>query len=317
MIDRRKFLLGAMGIGIAATFPTSASASAVDLLEAELASGRACGENAAAIRGTLSRLRSSRPPGAGRTVVVDIPSQHLGAYEDGYLQMESRVVVGDADWRTPDLDTRVTFVRFNPTWTVPESILRARSWRDRLAEDPGYFSRLDFMISLDGRMVSPDEAAVSASRTGSFVQQPGPGNALGRVKLGLAQGDAIYLHDTNDHSAFGESQRTLSHGCIRVERAVELAAWALGISEYDAQAMIDGDDRRDHRDIPSPVRVVTTYFTAWPDENGQILYYPDPYGKDSGSGDCGYEAPKTEAWGSSDGGSVEEAWPDEVVIYAN
>src|SRR5690606_23975589 len=123
------------------------------------------------------------------------------------------------------------FVRFNPTWTVPESIMRARSWRRKLAEDPAYSTRLDFRIGLDGRMVTPDEAAPHADRTGSFVQQPGPGNALGRVKLGLAQGESIYLHDTNDHSAFDESQRALSHGCIRVERAVELASWVLGISE--------------------------------------------------------------------------------------
>lgn len=317
---RRDFLLGSAALATAAALPMrpAIASDAASILRAELESGRACGANAAAIRGTLSRLASARPPGAGRTIVVDIPSQHLGAYEDGYMALESRVVVGDASWKTPDLDTRITFVRFNPTWTVPESIIRARSWRDKLANDPGYFTRLNFKIALDGEMVSPDVAAARAGSAGSFVQQPGPGNALGRVKLGLAQGDAIYLHDTNDPAAFDESQRALSHGCIRVEQAIPVAAWALGMSDSEAYGLIDADDRTDRRNLPAPVRVVTTYFTAWPDASGNILYYPDPYGKDGSNQGCDYQQPAAGAWGA--GAEVYEepqSFPNEVIIYAN
>jgi len=319
-MNRRDFLLGTASIIATSALPVRmANASdAISILEAELISGRACGSNAAAIRGTLERLTRSTPPGAGRTIVVDIPSQHLGAYDDGYLSLESRVVVGDASWKTPDLDTKITFIRYNPTWTVPESIIKARSWRKKLAEDPGYFTRLNFKMALDGEMVSPDIAASHASRVGSFVQQPGPGNALGQVKLGLAHGDAIYLHDTNDQAAFDENQRALSHGCIRVEEAIPVSAWALGIDISEAYALIDADDRRDRKDLPSPVRMVTTYFTAWPDANGNILYYPDPYGKDASDGACDGTQPTTGAWGSSyEVIEADQGYPSEVIIYAN
>lgn len=281
-LDRRRFglLLASAGLGpLLPPLAGPAFASTRSILEAELASGRACGLRDAALRGTLARLAGAKPPKTGRAIVVDIPSQHLAAYEDGDVALESRVVVGDPSWRTPDLDTSVTFVRFNPTWTVPESILKARSWRSRLASDPAYFERMRMSVEVGGRMLEPYEASGLAARAGRFVQRPGPGNALGRVKLGLAAGNAVYLHDTSDPGGFGEDARTLSHGCVRVERAMDLAAWALGMTPDRADGLLNGDDRTDRRP-PAPVRVVTTYFTAWPDDYGRVRYYDDVYGLD-------------------------------------
>ena len=323
MLSRRNFLSSLGGLTLASAFGglvSPARASTVkDLLRDELESGRACGGHATAIRATLQRLESTVPPGAGRTIVVDMPSQHLGAYEDGNLVLESRVVVGDKGWQTPDLDTRVNFVRFNPTWTVPESILKARGWRNKVDEDPGYFSRLNFKLELDGSMVDPEEASGRGSNVGRFVQQPGPGNALGRVKLGLSAGGAIYLHDTNDPGAFDEDARALSHGCIRVEEAVPLAAWVLGMSDFEAEDLVAGDDRRDRSDMPSPVRVVTTYFTAWPDANGDILYYPDIYGREGRSTDGCETGHNAGAWGANEDGVItayeDNSPPSEVIIY--
>jgi Uncharacterized protein conserved in bacteria len=312
-----------MGSAIAASaFPAltvPARASGIEeILRAELDSGRACGANAAAIEGTLSRLARTRPPGPGKTVVIDMPSQHLAAYRDGVTELESRVVVGDPSWQTPDLDTRIVNVRYNPTWTVPESILKARGWRSKLDSSPEYFRNLNFLVELDGAMVDPFTAAGSGSRVGRFVQQPGEGNALGQVKFPLADGDAIYLHDTNDYGAFGEDSRALSHGCVRVERAVELAAWVMDIGLAQAQDYIYGDDRREHTGFGT-VRVVTTYFTAWPDANGNVLYYPDIYGRDGASGGYCGEA-SAPAWGSgyAQGSALQDnAPPQEVIIYAN
>jgi murein L,D-transpeptidase YcbB/YkuD len=288
LIDRRNFLRAAAGFAAASAVgvpSASASSQIAGILRAELESGRPCASEAAALRGTLRRMEHMRPPGSGRTVVVDLPSQHLVAYEDRYPVLESRVVVGEPDWKTPDLDTTVAFVRFNPTWTVPESILRSRSWRTKLSQEPSYFDRLNFLVELDGRMVEPRQAHARASSVGRFVQQPGPGNALGKVKLGLNAGDAIYMHDTNDHTAFGADLRAMSHGCVRVEEAVTLASWVLGIG--DADSRIESDDRTDYRSIPSPVRFVTTYFTAFPDASDKVVYYPDIYNRDgSGSRYC-------------------------------
>lgn len=323
MSSRRSFLVGIGSLLAAAplaALSTTARASQIaDILREELASGRPCQSEAAAIRATLGRLAKTKPPATGRSIVVDMPSQHLGCYEDGNLVLESRVVVGDRGWKTPDLDTRVSFVRWNPSWTVPESILKVRNWRGKLGSNPAYFSHLNFLVELDGKMVEPEDASDRWSQVGRFVQQPGPGNALGRVKVGLAAGGDVYLHDTNDPEAFQEEQRSLSHGCIRVERAIDVACWVLGVGGDVADEAIARDDRANHTDIPSPVRVVTTYFTAWPDSDGRVLYYPDIYSRDGGGdGSCGVE--RSAAWGSIGGyDDVEPTAGNDVpqdVIYA-
>jgi len=279
LIDRRRFgTLLASGLAGLALVPGRAHAGTRAVLEAELAA-RPCGEHAAALRGTLARMAAIRPPLAGRAIVVDIPSQHLAAYEDGRVVLESRVVVGDASWRTPDLETRVTFVRLNPTWTVPESIVAARNWRSKLARRPGWFEGRNFDVEVDGRLLDPVAAAAGAERARRFVQRPGPGNALGRVKFGLAAGGSVYLHDTSDPEGFDEDARALSHGCVRVEEAMRLAAWTLGLPLAQARDLLMADDRHDRRP-PLPVRVATTYCTAWPDASGTVRYYPDVYGRD-------------------------------------
>lgn len=282
MIDRRT-LLASLAASVAAPLRPALAQGAMtnrQILEAELASGRQCGRREAALRGTIARLGRMRSPTSGRAIIVDIPSQSLVAYEGGRAVLESRVVVGDAKgWQTPDLETTASYVRFNPTWTVPTSILTSRGWRDRLARNPGYFSKLNFAVELDGKLVEPEDAAPYAQDVRRFVQRPGKDNALGAVKIGLNAGNAIYLHDTSDPEGFDEDARTLSHGCIRVEKAMELGAWVLGISTDRAEGLLAGDDRTDRRP-PSPVRVATTYLTAWPDASGNVRYWPDVYGKD-------------------------------------
>ncbi len=136
-----------------------------------------------------------------------------------------------------------------------------------------------------GRSLTPEEAASRGVRDARFVQQPGRDNALGSVKFGLRASQGVYLHDTNDRNGFDEDQRALSHGCMRVGRAMDLAAWALRIDGGEARRRVDADDRREH--VPDePIRVLTTYFTAWPDGEGKVAYYEDVYGRDGG-GRCG------------------------------
>lgn len=254
------------------------------VLQEELAAGKACGSFDGALRGTVGRLEQLDIPVDGKVVLVNIAAQSLTAYEDGYPVLESKVVVGSPAWRTPELDTHVTYVRMNPTWTVPESILRARGWRQKLQSDPDYFARLNFRIARDGASLSPHEA--SGSGSGSFVQQPGPGNALGFVKFGLANAGAIYLHDTNDPALYSEANRARSHGCIRVEQAYDFAAWILGLETPEVENLIAQNDRRNRTDFPSPVRVILGYWTAWPDADGRVHYYDDVYNKDPEGAAC-------------------------------
>jgi len=257
------------------------------LLRDAAADPRVCGQADAAARATLARLEGVELPDSGKVLVVNIPSGVVTAYEDGEPVIESRAVVGQASTPTPELDTRVTFVRANPTWTVPESILERKGWRQKLADDPWYFEENGFDVVVGGQSLSPLNAAEYAWEATAFVQRPSPTNALGVVKIGLANSDGIYLHDTNDPGRFEAEVRAASAGCVRIERVREVAAWVLGIPEWEMDSLIDGGDV-ENRTPPEPVRVVLGYWTAWPDATGALRLYPDIYGLDGDGRECGY-----------------------------
>jgi murein L,D-transpeptidase YcbB/YkuD len=104
---------------------------------------------------------------------------------------------------------------------------------------------------------------------------PGPDNPLGRLMFDLDDDELIYLHDTNEKYLFGRPRRAISHGCIRVQQARPLAAWVLGVSPQEVDAMI----ARGSHSVPltEDLRVALIYATRFPDEQGEIASYPDIY----------------------------------------
>ena len=190
----------------------------------------------------LSMLRShgigaSIPP-QGKFVLVNIPSFELIAVQDGVPVLRSRVVVGRPVTTTPEMLSSMFAVQFNPSWTPTPSMIR---------------------------------------NEGLHYMPPGPQNPLGRVMFDLDNDEFIYLHDTNERALFNRAQRALSHGCVRVEQARALAAWALGVSDKEIDAMIS---RGATYSVPLPemIPVALAYHTQFPDEHGQIVSYPDIYG---------------------------------------
>ncbi|MFC6046503.1 L,D-transpeptidase family protein, partial [Methylobacterium hispanicum] len=180
-----------------------------------------------AIRGTLARLGKLALPSSGRVLVVNVAGRFLAAYRDGDPELESRVVVGREGWHTPDLVTSVASVTLNPTWTVPESIVRDEGWRTAISSDPTWADRNGFDVVLDGRRIAPDGAVPVQLAKATLVQRAGADNALGRMKISMRNAGSIYLHDTNAPETFGDPEEPGSHGCVRVELALELAAWVL------------------------------------------------------------------------------------------
>lgn len=233
----------------------------------------------AAIQGTLSRIRNLTLPETGRVIVVNIASGVVTAYQDGTPVMESKAVVGKKETPTPELDNLVTFIRPNPTWTVPQSIIKRKNWRDKLAADPSFFEEAGFDVILNGQTVSAHEAADQASSVTTFVQRPGRNNALGALKIGLNNDQAIYMHDTNDPGRFEDAVRSASAGCVRIEEVRDLAAWIMQVPAHHVDELIEGGDKRNHTP-PEPVRVILGYWTAWPDANDHVRFYPDIYRKD-------------------------------------
>lgn len=254
------------------------------ILHDHIAESRSCGRYLDAAQSTYDRINSGLTfdvPNAGRIILVNLPSQMLYAYDNGSLALRSKVIIGSPGWATPELDTEITFVRLNPDWTVPQSIINARGWREKLLDNPSYFARQHFsIIGADGASYSPHNFVASGQRASGFVQHPSETNALGLVKFGLHNAGAIFLHDTNAKTLFQATNRARSHGCVRVEKALDLAAWILGISRSDVDNLLAANDRKNRTSFPSPVKVVMGYWTAWPDVEGKISFHSDVYEKD-------------------------------------
>jgi murein L,D-transpeptidase YcbB/YkuD len=256
-------------------------------LSAENDSGKVCGRRQGSILSTLSRLEGLTIPSAGKVLIVNLPSGSVTAYQDGVAIIESRAVVGGKSnaTQTPEMSTHVTFVRPNPTWTVPESIVRRKKWREKLARDPSYFERNGFDVVVNGKTISPQEASANPSSGSYFVQRPFKNNALGQMKIGIENSQAIYLHDTNEPGLFDEEVRIASSGCVRVEKVREIAAWILGKETAEIDGMIEAGDVQNHAPA-APVKVIIGYWTAWPDEDGKVQYYPDVYKKNEDGDQC-------------------------------
>lgn len=239
---------------------------------------------------TLERLRWIPPQRKGRLIVINVPSYRLWAVDtmDSAAQpLEMRVIVGKAaQTPTPLFIGQMRYLEFYPYWNVPPSIL-AGEILPALARDPAYLEKHDMeVVSKAGAVLSGrGGAALEALRGGTarVRQRPGPRNVLGGIKFAMPNPMNIYLHSTSAKELFQRARRDLSHGCIRVERPVELAEfvladpgrWAAGTI---AAAMQAGPTRR--VELGEPVPVLLFYATAASDREGRALFSRDIYVQD-------------------------------------
>jgi murein L,D-transpeptidase YcbB/YkuD len=217
-------------------------------------------------------------------VVVNIPGFGLELVRGGAAAWRTRIVVGKAYTPTPVFSDRIVAVVVNPPWNVPESIA-VEEYLPELRENPRALERRGFRL-LEGsgekaRVVDPRTVNLKALAEGRFPyrirQDPGPDNALGRLKFQLTNDFQIYLHDTPTRGLFHRSGRGLSHGCIRVEKPLELAERLLGESSQDLlREALDKTEER-HLSLKPPVPVHILYLTAWVDEGGVLRFAPDVY----------------------------------------
>jgi len=172
----------------------------------------------------------------------------------------------------------------NPPWNVPKSIALKEYLRE-LRKDPRAFRRRGLRLlegsEEDAREVDPTTVNWHALDKGRFPyrlrQDPGPNNALGRLKFHLTNDFRIYLHDTPTRGLFGHSDRDLSHGCIRVERPLDLAGQLLGESSQDLLREALDQTKERHLSVNPPVPIHILYLTARVDEAGALRFSPDVY----------------------------------------
>jgi murein L,D-transpeptidase YcbB/YkuD len=225
-------------------------------------------------------------------VEVNIPGFELRLVRGDRSELQSRVVAGSAFTPTPVFADRIVAVVANPTWNVPRE-LATREYLPELRLDPKLFQRHGIRIfeapkggpakdkkDEDLREVDPGRVKWKRVDADEFDyvlrQDPGPDNALGRMKFQLTNDFQIYLHDTPARTAFDQTSRDLSHGCIRVERAHDLAQAILGDA---APRLEEALQTNDERSIPvrPPVPIQILYLTAWVDDERALHFAPDVY----------------------------------------
>lgn len=233
----------------------------------------------------LERMRWLHLDPAERYIVVNQADYSMVLMEGTQVLLESRVVVGAPATRTPEFTELMDHMVVNPTWHVPTSIARDEIL-PALQEDPQYLEKKGMrLVPTGGDAVPTDFSGYSRGNFPFRVKQdPGDGNALGRVKFMFPNQYAIYLHDTPQKRLFERDARAFSHGCVRVQKPFELAHALLAGQVADPVAAFDawlarGTERRVN--LERPVRVYLTYRTAFIDRAGTLQFRNDVYGRDA------------------------------------
>lgn len=238
------------------------------------------------IRINMERIRWMPREFGDRYIVINIPDYSLRVFERGKEALNMKVIVGQVMNKTPVFSDTLEYIVFSPTWVIPQSI-KVKEMLPKLKEDSSYFSDRDYIFyeswtsteEVDPREIDWSEVD-SANFKYNVVQQPGPKNALGKVKFIMPNDLYIYLHDTPADHLFSKKERNFSHGCIRVEKPMELAEHLL-----KGQSLFPGVKvwRLSQKDEPEKVplknqyHVQIIYRTAWVDERGTLQQRKDIY----------------------------------------
>jgi murein L,D-transpeptidase YcbB/YkuD len=225
-------------------------------------------------------------------IEVNIPAFTVDMIRDGRVVQEHRAVVGRQLRQTPSFSGRMTYLVFAPYWHVPPTIA-AQDKFPLVRDDPGYVAaqHMTLLSIADNRPVDPYSVDFSTMTGREFNdryrlrQDPGPFNALGRVKFMFPNGHNVYLHDTPSRELFDRASRGFSSGCIRVENPMELAEYLLRNDPAWTRARMDsvssgGVETIVRLDTPVPVHLL--YWTAWSDPDGRIQFREDIYDRDDG-----------------------------------
>jgi len=232
---------------------------------------------------SLDRLRDM--PFQNRYIIVDTAGARLYMIEGGRIVDSMKVIVGkpDPSTQTPMLASTIYYATLNPYWHVSPEMVRSLIARNVLDQGLSYLKTRGYQVQpADGQgdqLLDPakvDWRAVADGRLQVRVRQlPGPANSMGRLKFGFPNASDIYLHDTPVKELFAQDDRSLSHGCIRLEDADRLGRWLLG-REPEAATR----DPEQNVLLPTPVPIYLTYVTAQLD-GGKLSFVDDLYGRDS------------------------------------
>jgi len=239
----------------------------------------------AQLRTNLARLRSfvgNLPP---RFVVCNIPAAQIEAVENGTVVSRHTGVVGKPDRPSPEINSRIMELNFNPFWTVPVSIVR-RDLIPKMQNEPDYLTKNHIRI-FDPRKgeLQPEQVNWQTEEAVryQFKQDPGDFNSLGSIRISFPNPHDVYMHDTPFKNLFGEDFRFHSSGCVRVQNVRELVYWLLGETpgwpRLEVDRVIKAAERKDVK-LARPVPLHWVYVTAWATADGVVQFRDDIYARD-------------------------------------
>jgi L,D-transpeptidase YcbB len=210
----------------------------------------------------LERLRWLPRVMPADRVEVNVASAQLLLFRGNAPVFATRVVVGEPDKQTPEMQAQIESILFNPPWHVPYSIA-VKEILPRQRSDPSYLAHHNMVLQPDG----------------SIVQRPGAGSSLGQLKFEMPNSFDVYLHDTPLKGLFARDDRRQSHGCVRVENPRELASLLLQepVSSVN-EAISAGSTHRKY--LPTSLPVFIVYQTVSVGSGGSVQFLPDLYGRD-------------------------------------
>jgi murein L,D-transpeptidase YcbB/YkuD len=233
----------------------------------------------------LARLRAFDTKQANRFVVCNIPAAQLEAIQDGVVQSRHIAVVGKPDRPSPEINSRIVEINFNPYWTVPVSIVR-KDLIPKMQAEPDYLDRYRIRI-LDQKNNELTPAQVNwfseEAVNYKFKQDPGDHNSLGTIRINFPSTHGVYMHDTPYKNLFGEDIRFDSSGCMRIQNVRDLVNWLLsetnGWSRLEIDEVIKSGERIDAK-LKPPVPLHWIYVTAWATGDGVAQFRDDIYNRD-------------------------------------
>ncbi|MDB5980622.1 MAG: murein L,D-transpeptidase [Pseudomonas sp.] len=220
----------------------------------------------------------------GTFVIVDIAGYKVAFYRDGKAIWRSRVQVGKPFRSTPVFQSEITYITFNPTWTVPPTIL-AKDILPKVLKDPHYLeSHLIRALDRQGAVVDASTIDWHNPRGITLRQDAGPDNSLGQVVIRFPNNYAIYLHDTPHRDLFAQTRRATSSGCIRVENPLQLVELLFNDPVHWNTAAVQAqlaNGKTENIMLPVKVPVLLAYWTVDLSNDGRVTFKPDVYGYDS------------------------------------
>ena len=262
------------------------------------------------------RLRSYSGDLGRRFVITNIPAALVQTVENGQVVTLHAAGVGKIDRQSPIMNAKAVEINFNPTWTVPASIVR-KDLIPKMQKDPNYLTDNKIRILSNGQEISPRSVNWNSDEGTRYTYRQDSGadfNSMGVVRINIPNPHGVFMHDTNSRGVFGDDFRFISSGCVRVQNVREYITWLLkdtpGWDRAAVERAVESGQRIDAR-MTQAVPVYWTYITAWATPDGTVQFRDDIYKRDGVNVPSTIEAPTPVASAASTQPEVYEPGDEE------